>query len=77
VLTGAGEPVFELPFAEPLNRQAGLRPINLSRAVKTAPECGHRMRRLSAEVAEPVRLVQEDLARSQDLLNDLGKSCMG
>ena len=77
VVNGAGEFVFELPFAEALDHQAGRRPVNLPRAVKMAMERGDRMMRLSAEVAEQVRLVRENLDRSRDLLNGLGKGRMG
>ena len=73
VANGAGEVVFEVPFSEALDRQAGRRPVNLPRAVKTAMERGERMKRLSAEVAEQLRLVHENLDRSRALLNRLGK----
>ncbi len=73
VVNGAGEVVFEVPFAKALDRQAGRRLVNLPRAIKTAMEHGDRMRRLSAEVAEQVRLVRENLDRSRDLMNRLGK----
>src|SRR3712207_1568392 len=77
VVNGAGEIVFEVPFAEALDRQAGRRPVNLPRAIRTAMERGDRMRRLSAEVAEQIRLVRENLDRSRDLLSRLGQGRSG
>ena len=68
VANGAGEVVFEVPFAEALDRQAGRRPVNLTRAFRTAKEQGERMMRLSAEVAREVEAVQENLRQSQMLL---------
>ena len=68
VANGAGEVVFEVPFAEALDRQAGHRPVNLTRAFRTAKEQGERMMRLSAEVAREVEAVQENLRQSQMLL---------
>ena len=68
VANGAGEVVFEVPFAEALDRQAGRRPVNLTRAIRTAKEQGERMMRLSAEVAREVEAVQENLRQSQMLL---------
>jgi hypothetical protein len=47
------------------------------RAVKTAMTRGNRIMRLSAEVAEQVRLVRENLDRSRDLSNSLGKARAG
>jgi len=73
IMNAAGEFLVELPFSEALDRQAGRRSANLPRAIKTAMARGDRMKRLSAEVAEQVRLVQENLRRSQDLLNSLGR----
>ena len=68
VVTASGEPVFELPFSESLDDQAGRRPAYLSRAIRTARERGERMTRLSAEVAREVEAVQENLRQSQMLL---------
>ena len=68
VVTASGEPVFELPFSESLDDQAGRRPAHLSRAIRTARERGERMIRLSAEVAHEVKAVQENLRQSQMLL---------
>jgi hypothetical protein len=77
VMTGAGEVVFKVPLAEALDRQVGHRPVNVPRAVKTAMTRGNRIMRLSAEVAEQVRLVRENLDRSRDLSNSLGKARAG
>ena len=73
VTNSAGEVVFELPFCEALDRQAGRRPAHLSRAIRMAMERGGRMMRLTAEVAEQAQLARENLRRSRDLLNSLGK----
>jgi hypothetical protein len=77
IMSATGEVVVELPFSEALDRQAGRRPANLPRAIKMAIARGDRMKRLSAELAEQVWLVQENLRRSQDLLNSLGKGRAG
>jgi hypothetical protein len=76
VVNASDELVFDLPFSEVLDHQAGRRPAKLSRMVQTAMERGNRMMRLSAEVAQQVQLVQENLRRSQDLLRSLGRRRM-
>src|SRR3712207_3297985 len=77
VMNGAGEVVFELPFSEALDRQAGRRPAHLPRAIRMAVERGGRMMRLTAEVAEQAQLARENLRRSRDLLNSLGRGRAG
>ena len=75
VTNAADELVFDLPFSEIFGRHAGRqvsRPI-----VRMAREQRDRMIRLSAEVAEQVRLLQENLRRSQDLLDSLGTGHAG
>lgn len=71
VVTASGELVFELPFSEALDQQAGRRPARLSHTIRTATERGARMVRLSGEVSREVQAVRETLRRSQDLLKDL------
>ena len=71
VVTASGEPIFELPFSESLDDQAGRRPAHLSRAIRTAKERGKRMVRLSAEVARAVEAVRETLIQSQMLVKGL------
>ncbi|WP_414471337.1 DUF6894 family protein [Microvirga sp. M2] len=71
VANAADELILDLPFAEIFDRHAG-RHVPRS-MIKAAREQGNRMMRLSAEVAEQVRLVRENLRRSQDLLNSLGR----
>ena len=77
VANGAGEVVFEVPFAEALDRQAGRRPVNLTRAIRTAKEQGERMMRLSAELAQQVKEARENLHRSRELLQRFGKNTTG
>jgi len=72
VTNAADELVFDLPFSEIFDRRAG-RYVLQSKIVRAAREQGNRMVQLSAEVAEQVRLVRENLRRSQDLLNSLGQ----
>ena len=73
VVNAEDELVFDLPFSEVLDRQAGRRPAKLSRTIQIAIEHGNRMVRLSAEVAQQVQLVEENLRRSQALLRSLGQ----
>ncbi|MBQ0819500.1 hypothetical protein KBI52_04585 [Microvirga sp. HBU67558] len=72
VTNAADELVFDLPFSEIFDRHAG-RHAPRSEIVRAAREQGDRMMRLTAEVAEQVRLVRENLRRSRDLLNSLGQ----
>ena len=73
VVNGGGAVVFELPFAEALDRQAGRRPVNLPRAIRTAKEQGERMKQLSADLAQQIKDAQENLRRSQELLKGFGR----
>ena len=73
VVNAEDELVFDLPFSEVLDRQAGRRPAKPSRTIQIAIEHGNRMMRLSAEVAQQVQLVEENLRRSQALLRSLGQ----
>ena len=77
VVNAAGDLVLELPFSEALDHQAGRRPVKLSRSVRTAKERGERMTRLTTEVAEQVKMAQENLRRSQELLKGFGKNKAG
>ncbi|WP_114946761.1 DUF6894 family protein [Microvirga calopogonii] len=74
IMNTAGELVLVLPFSEVLDRQSGRKPVRLSRTIRTAKERGERMTRLTTEVAEQVKLAQENLRRSRELLSSLGKS---
>lgn len=67
----ADELILDLPFAEIFDRHAG-RQVTRS-MIRAAREQGKRMMQLSAEVAEQVRLVRENLRRSQDLLSSFGQ----
>ncbi|MFC1458474.1 DUF6894 family protein [Microvirga arabica] len=77
VVNDTGEVVFELPFAEALDRQAGRRPVNLPGTIRTAKEQGERMMRLTAELAQQVKDAQANLRRSCELLQHLGKNRAG
>ncbi|MBQ0820062.1 hypothetical protein HPT29_011265 [Microvirga terrae] len=77
VRNDAGELVLELPFSEVLDHQAGRRPAKLSRSVRTAKEQGERMMRLTADVTRQIKMAQENLRQSQELLQRFGKSTNG
>jgi len=77
VVNAAGDLVLDLPFSEALDYQAGRRPAHLSKALRTAMERGNRMMRLTAEVAQQVQALQENLRRSKDLLASLSKGGSG
>ena len=71
VLNEAGDLIFELPFAEVLDAHAGRRPVKQSKAVRVVKERGERMVRLTTEVAQQVKMAQQNLRRSQELLGRL------
>jgi len=77
LMNAAGEVMFELPFAEALDRQAGRRPVHIPKAIRTAKEQGERMMRLSAELAQQVKEAQENLRRSCELLQRSSKNRAG
>jgi len=74
VVNAAGELVLELPFFEVLDHQAGRRLAKLPRSIRMARERGERMMRLTAEVTQQVRIAQENLRRSRELLGHLKRA---
>ena len=71
VVNEAGDVLFELPFAEALDAHSGRRPVKQSKAVRVVKEHGERMVRLTTEVAQQVKMAQQNLHRSQELLGRL------